>query len=430
MKIEVCKERNRLVDLHRGNKWDWLHRHEHVCAEAARCGPAAIRWIVTDLFQRVSDMNNLLVAWDHVVSRSGCTAGPDGLTKEDFAGGLELEYLRGLKTELSEGGYRAGCSKKYRRRKKDGGFRWIHIPDLADRVVQRAIVQVVQPLLEEIFDSRSFGYRKHRSRFDAFALAERLAADSRLVWLAEDLRAAFDNLPLQRVLQVFQKYVPNAQLTRLVRLAVDTGARRGILQGGPLSPLLLNIYCHHVLDRPWRAMVPEIPLLRFADDLLVICESVQQAEDARRRLRQLLQPAGLALKASKDGHATIHRLAKGESLGWLGLDINYFDDGLQFRITESAWDRVYSTLQLRAEFPSEEDLWECGPQKVVIDWLWQMGPAYRDERRDEVFKNIFRLGRLAGMNLCPYQEEFKHTWRKAYRQWVRTRKKAAEAATA
>src|SRR5262249_2770524 len=153
-------------------------------------------------------------------------------------------------------------------------------------------------LLDPQFDPLSFGFRPGPApHLRALATASRLARQlGAWVWLAVDLKDAFTSVPLNRLLDVVKKYLPTDELIAFLKTVVISERVQGLRQGGPLSPLLLNLYLHHHLDRKWRASQPDVPLIRYADDLLLLCESPEEAAQAYDDLKDLLQPTGMVIK--------------------------------------------------------------------------------------------------------------------------------------
>src|SRR5262249_20438292 len=210
-------------------------------------------------------------------------------------------------------------------------------------LAQRAVVETTQPLVEPRFSPHSRGYRPKKGRLDALALAERFLLDGkRSVWVTEDIRDAFANVPISRLLQVVRKHLPADDLVAFIGRVLSNASTPGLRQGGSLSPLLLNIYLDHFLDRPWRKQHPKIPLLRVADALLGLCRTVKEAKQAPATLAALLTPAGMPLKFGL-GKA-VRRLTEDEPAEWLGFRVGLGKKGLVFGITERAWERLAERL--------------------------------------------------------------------------------------
>ena len=131
---------------------------------------------------------------------------------------------------------------------------------------------MVQPFLDPTFAPASFGYRPGMGRENALAYAEAMAEmTGSWVWVLEDVKDAFDNVPLGRLLDIVRKRLAAEDIVELIRVVAGSARRPGgSRQGSSLSPLLLNTYLDHLLDRPWAKRQPATPLIRVADDLLVL----------------------------------------------------------------------------------------------------------------------------------------------------------------
>ena len=132
-------------------------------------------------------------------------------------------------------------------------------------------MQTIQPYLDASFRRTCFGGRPGHDRFHALAWAEMLATTgNRWVWIVQDVKNAFPSVPRGRLEDVLHRRLPNENLVSLILKLADNGRSRGIPQGAPASPLLLNLYLDYVLDRPWERQHPDLPLLRWIDDLLIL----------------------------------------------------------------------------------------------------------------------------------------------------------------
>jgi hypothetical protein len=290
------------------------------------------------------------------------------------------------------------------------------LQNIEDRVVQRAIVTILQPLLDPLFDERSFGFRPQRGSLHALAHVERLTLDERRrVWVLEDLRDAFLHVPLQRLLQVVGKFLPAADLIGLIERVLSGNELSGLRQGGPLSPLLLNLYLHHFLDRPWRRDQPRLPLVRVADDLLVLCRTETEARQAHGELIRRLRPSGMPLKGTVD--LAIHDLNAGTSASWLGFSFLKPRRGLAIGIEERSWDE----LAQRLAFAHSTDRAAQLANQIVHGWLGQKGPCYLGSDRDEVCRRITAIAGEQAFDEIPGTAELKGLWQRAYARWCRLR---------
>ena len=195
-----------------------------------------------------------------------------------------MESCPRLAESLATGQYEAGPERIVLIPKRHGnGTRPIRIQNQEDRAAERTIVQAVQPFLDPQFSDRSFGFRPRRTREEALATAYWLAREQGLwVWIAEDAKNTFENVPHGRLVDVLGRLLAQDEILDLIQRACLTARQRGIRQGGPLSPLLLNVYLHWMLDRRWSRMFPGEPLIRVADDLLILCRDWEMARRGTR----------------------------------------------------------------------------------------------------------------------------------------------------
>ncbi|WP_327115698.1 group II intron reverse transcriptase/maturase [Nocardia sp. NBC_01730] len=200
----------------------------------------------------------------------------------------------------------------------------LSIPVVRDRVVAAAVKIVLEPIFEAQFLPCSFGFRPKRSTHDALqVLIDKSWRGNR--WVVEtDIANCFSAIPHEKLMQTIEERVSDQGVLKLLRAMLRAGVmadgvvRRevtGAAQGGPLSPLLCNIYLHR-LDRAWDTDAHGV-LVRYCDDLVVMCRSRGQAQAALERLRVLLAGLGLECKESK---TRIVELAEGgEGVDFLGF---------------------------------------------------------------------------------------------------------------
>ena len=251
---------------------------------AAEQGQHGLREIGPKLLRWAADTRSLRAAWDYLREYGGSAPGPSNLTYEDLDPKATWELLRHLSQRIQNGDYSLGPMRRRQIPKGDG----LHTRDLTlinieDRVVQRAIVDTIQPILERTFDDCSYGFRPGRNRLQAWAQASAiLQRERRYWWVVADVKDAFPSVPLRRLIDVLNRRFPTADgLLQLIEQCIDIGQTgKGLLQGAPLSPLLLNVYLDHFLDRVWRKHCPKLPLLRTADDMLILCTTEYEARMA------------------------------------------------------------------------------------------------------------------------------------------------------
>jgi RNA-directed DNA polymerase len=294
------------------------------------------------LYDRVYRMDVLEAAWKHVGKR-GKACGIDGQRAEDILdkeGGVE-SFLATIHGELKSKSYRPRPVKRVYIPKADGKKRPLGIPTLKDRVVQMAVVLILEPIFEADFCDCSHGFRPGRKAHDALeAIRGNLKAGRTEVYDA-DLKGYFDTIPHDKLMACVRMRVTDRSVLGLIRGWLrapiieedDKGKRQtpqkndqGTPQGGVISPLLANLYLHwfdkafHRPDGPgtWA----NARLVRYADDFVVMAryQGARIDEWIANRLEDWL---GLSINREK---TSVVRLKQGESLDFLGFTFRYDRD--------------------------------------------------------------------------------------------------------
>jgi retron-type reverse transcriptase len=405
------------VGAHAGAAADFLRRHEREANAAVRGNKETRERFLADLLPRTADTRNLRAAWDYLAGNGGQAPGPDGLCYDDPDDKEVWALLRRVGTALRDGTYRPGPDRKVQIPKSSGqGTRTLLLPSVIDRVVPRAVVQTVQPYLDPQFDDNSFGFRPGRDRQRALARAATLASGSgSWVWVTEDIRDAFNQMPLRRLLDVVRLRLPDPGIVRLIERLVLTEAGRGLRQGGCLSPLLLNLYLDHHLDRKWRSCHPNLPLLRVADDLLALTRSGEEARQAWNDLQEALRPVGMPLKGSPS--SAVRDLSGGDQADWLGFRLARGEGGLEVRPAARSWRQLTDHLAVAHTRPNLPLL----VVEVIVRWAEQLGPCYPWTDPWEAYARVAAIARELAFEEIPPREEFLGRWRRAFGRWQRIR---------
>lgn len=262
------------------------------------------RWY--SLIDKVYDRRNLVAAFANVKANKGA-AGVDHVSIEQFESDLE-QRLDALQRTLREKSYTPSAIRQVLIPKPDSQEkRALGVPTVRDRIVQRAVQNVIEPIFEKQFSDRSFGYRPGLSAKHAVARVEQQLREGR-VWTVEvDLASFFDNIPHDKLLELIRARVIDSRVLELIEAMLKTAVKRadgtrderrriGISQGGPLSPLLANIYLNP-LDHWMRERGYE--MTRYADDMVVQCGSEAEARRAKEELEKWCAQARLPINANK-----------------------------------------------------------------------------------------------------------------------------------
>lgn len=255
------------------------------------------------LIDKVYRTKNLEVAWEAVRANKGAP-GVDQQTIEQFEARKDVELLR-LHTELKEDRFRPLPVRRVMIPKPDGRERPLGIPAVRDRVVQQALRQILEPIFEPKFLDVNHGFRKGRSTKTALKQVwKQIRQGDRLI-VEVDFQSFFDTIDQELVIDAVAEEVADGRILRLIRLILRSGVNTtggfeetetGTPQGGVISPLLANVTLHR-LDADLTAR--GYRMVRYADDLVITCETRRDAEEALDRVRSVASELRLTLHPDK-----------------------------------------------------------------------------------------------------------------------------------
>jgi len=243
----------------------------------------------------------------------GAAPGVDRVTWQQYEQGLEAR-IQDLHGRVHRGAYRAQPSRRVYIPKADGRQRPLGIAALEDKIVQQAVVTVLNAIYEEDFIGISYGFRPGRGAHDALDALTAGIVWKKVNWILDaDIRGFFDNLDHGHLLQLLQRRVGDPRMLRLIQKWLKAGVSEdgewsetkvGTPQGAVISPLLANIYLHYVLDQwvmEWRKRnaFGDLVIVRYADDFVIGFEHRKVAERFLEQLRERLRGFGLELHPEK-----------------------------------------------------------------------------------------------------------------------------------
>ena len=282
---------------------DRVRALQHVLYRAAKADPGRRFHSLRDKVYREDVLQR---AW-YAVRRNNGAPGIDKTTLADVEEYGVSRLLGELASELQAGTWGPLPARKVLIPKPGSSERRpLAIAAVRDRIVQAAVKIALEPVFEADFLPSSFGFRPKRSAHDALQVLIDESWQGRR-WVVEtDIASCFSSIPHEELMQAVEERICDQGVLTLVRVLLRAGVmedgpvrRRtsGTPQGGPASPLLCNVYLHR-LDRAWDAGQHGV-LVRYCDDLVVMCATRQQADAALERLTALLAGLGLEPKAAK-----------------------------------------------------------------------------------------------------------------------------------
>jgi len=276
------------------------------------------------------------------LTRKDGAVGVDGVTAQEYEQDLD-ENLRGLLDRFKSGIYKAPPVKRVHIPKGDKGeTRPIGIPALEDKILQRAVVMLMDPIYEHDFLECSYGFRRGRSAHKALECIWQTCMGFRGGSVLDvDIRKFFDNLDHERLRQMLKRRISDGVILRTIGKWLKAGVMEngsvtypalGSPQGGVISPLLSNVYLHYVLDQ-WSELVMKprligrMELVRFADDFVMIFTHHSDAERALRVLPHRFGRFGLTIHPDKTRLVSIFRPSvwrdKPETFDFLGFTLHW-----------------------------------------------------------------------------------------------------------
>jgi RNA-directed DNA polymerase len=300
-----------------------LRRRIYVKAKAEK------HWRFWGLYVHICKMETLRAAYDLARANNGAP-GIDAVTFDQIkAEGVDGFLLR-IQRELVSRTYRPMRNRRKEIPKPGGKVRVLGIPSIRDRVVQGALKLILEPIFEADFHEGSFGYRPKRSAHQAVDRVARAIVHGQTRVIDLDLKAYFDHVRHHILLTKVARRVCDPEILRLLKMILKASGKKGVPQGGVISPLLSNLYLNEVdamLEKAQRVTrhgpYANLTYARFADDLVVLVHGYSQyawlIPAVHRRLCEELVKIQIQLNEEK---SRVVDLTKGESFGFLGFQFS------------------------------------------------------------------------------------------------------------
>ena len=327
------------------------------------------------MMEQVLASENVRKAWRRVKANAGAP-GIDGMTVETFPAFCRKDWSR-IRSALMEGTYRPAAVRRVFIPKSDGTQRPLGVPTVLDRVIQQALAQVLSPLFEGGFSDSSYGFREGRNAHQAVRAVESCWKEGRHHAVDCDLKSFFDTVNHDRLMGQLRGKIHDRQVLGLIRRYLEAGVvlpdgireatPQGVPQGGPLSPLLVNITLDPMdkeLERRGHRFA------RYADDFLVMVRSAKAAERVMANLTRFVEgQLKLVVNRAKSKVASLKHCA------FLGFQIG--------AVGKAVWTaKAYARFKQRVKEITRRNRGRCVQDVIdelhqyVVGWLNYFGISH------------------------------------------------------
>ena len=351
-----------------------------------------------DLLERILTRENLNRAYKRVRANHGAP-GIDRMTVEDALPWLR-EHREELLDSIRRGKYKPQPVRRKEIPKPDGGVRKLGIPTVTDRIIQQAIAQQLTTIYEPLFSEGSYGYRPKRSAQQAIQKVKEYAEKGYTQAVLIDLSKYFDTLNHELLMNLLRKHIHDKRVTELIKKYLKSGVmengihvktEEGSPQGGPLSPLLANVYLNEFDQEMAKRGVP---VVRYADDIVVLARSQRAAERLLESSRRYLE-GKLKLKMNREKSRVVSVYSI-RNFKFLGFALGRGKDGVYIRTHVKSLKKAKQKLKELTSRSQGRNV------RVVMDhvkkfirgWLGYFGIASMKttmQRWDEWLRRRFRM---------------------------------------
>ena len=300
-----------------------------------------------DLLERILGRDNLNRAYKRVRANKGAP-GIDGMTVEDALPWLQ-QHRQELLDSIRAGKYKPQPVRRKEIPKPDGGVRQLGIPTVIDRVIQQAIAQQLTPIFEPLFIDGSYGYRPNRSAQQAIQKVKEYAEQGYTTAVEIDLSKYFDTLNHELLMNMIREEVKDKRVNDLIKKILKGGVLvEGLLvktdegspQGGPLSPLLANIYLNKFDQEMTRRGVK---VIRYADDIVILARSKRAGERLLESSKRFLEgKLKLKLNTEKSKVVSVYSI---RNFNFLGFALGKGRNGVYIRVHAKSLKKAKQKLK-------------------------------------------------------------------------------------
>ena len=346
-------------------------------------------WRFWGLYVHVCKMETLRAAYDMAKENNGAP-GIDGVTFEAIEESGVEGFLERIRDELVSGTYWPMRNRRKEIPKGNGKVRVLGIPTIRDRVVQGTLKLILEPIFEADFQDGSYGYRPGRKAHGAVNRVARAIVQGKTTVIDMDLKAYFDNIRHHIVFEKVARRVNDDKVMHLLKLLLKANGKRGVPQGGVISPLIANLYLNE-LDRRLEQLKEEtrtgtytpVEYARYADDVVVLIDGHESCRGLVDRVMQAVNGELEKVEVGVNREKTkMVDLTRGESFDFLGFEFR------RVRSKSGAWRPDYKPrMKSRKKLTQRiKEICRENRSKPVMLLISQINPVVRG------WVNYFRVG--------------------------------------
>lgn len=346
-------------------------------------------WRFWGLYVHVCKMETLEEAYRQAKINNGAP-GIDGMSFKQIEEQGREAFLNNIREDLITGNYQPQRNRQKQIPKGDGKTRTLGIPTIRDRVIQGALKLIIEPIFEADFQEGSYGYRPEKQAAEAIERVSLAIIQNKTRVIDLDLKAYFDNVRHHILLEKVAKRINDDKIMHLLKQILKANGKKGVPQGGVISPLLANLYLNEVDKMLEKAkevtrngQYTNVEYARFADDMVILVSGHRQQEkllgQVYRRLREELTKLQVEVNTEK---SRVVDLTKGGSFSFLGFDFK-LAKGKTGKKYPMKTPKIKKRNELLATLKEEFDRLETLPLSVVI---YAINPIIRG------WVNYYRIG--------------------------------------